>query len=471
MLSPCSSAPRRLADSVLTDKKGLIVSGLRPLLPEPNYKVRKAFAQTVITMASREYLSLEGGSMLVEFIVRQCSITKEEDERFRKATKMDADTVTPLQLRSMCDNILSLLTTTVPAMESVLWPYLLEVIVPTQYFDALSVVSKSLSHIASKKREADDEKYMIDFDKEVNLPKPVAIIPRLLVILSRPHERPNIGENVLNFLKSMGPVLHPSIGGLWDEVIPKLATYLKGVLLPFCFWFLSLTPPLKKQKKTEKSVDMATWNQNKWEDLINKLLIKTIEEVNDDEWITDLGEAMALQFQLYSAIPQQPGSGNPNHKAMLFKLLGVVLQKSTKKQFVRDKLEFMFNAVDHAVVEDRDGCAIGYGCCAASHLDIVLDKLNSVLNTDLKKKSGGLFDFLGGDSSPKEELMKCTTLLCYGHAAAKADKALIKSRLDVSILANILPLFATAKLAIVKARHNQERCVLTLLTLGSCRSA
>ena len=38
-------------------------------------------------------------------------------------------------------------------------------VVPTQYMDALGVVTKSLAHLAAKKREAEDEFYMIDFDK------------------------------------------------------------------------------------------------------------------------------------------------------------------------------------------------------------------------------------------------------------------------------------------------------------------
>ena len=76
-----------------------------------------------------------------------------------------------------------------------------------------------------------------------------------------------------------------------------------------------------------------------------KFLIKTIEEVNDDEWNIQLGEEMCNQFQLYN--------NYPTSKAMLYKCIGVVLQRSTKKSFVRDKLDYMFNAVDHNKVEDR----------------------------------------------------------------------------------------------------------------------
>ena len=53
----------------------------------------------------------------------------------------------------------------------------------------------------------------------------------------------------------------------------------------------------------EKSGDSRTWVQSKWEDYVLKLLIKTIEEVNDDEWNTQLGEEMCNQFNLYAQYP------------------------------------------------------------------------------------------------------------------------------------------------------------------------
>ena len=48
------------------------------------------------------------------------------------------------------------------------------------------------------------------------------------MILSRPFERPQLGENILAFIKAMGPVLHPAVAERWDDVIPKLTNYLKG---------------------------------------------------------------------------------------------------------------------------------------------------------------------------------------------------------------------------------------------------
>lgn len=63
----------------LEDKKGLLVSGVKPLVTnETVNSVKKALAQVVIAMASHEYLLLEGGESLVEFIIKGSAI--EEDD-------------------------------------------------------------------------------------------------------------------------------------------------------------------------------------------------------------------------------------------------------------------------------------------------------------------------------------------------------------------------------------------------------
>ena len=43
--------------------------------------------------------------------------------------------------------------------------------------------------------------------------------------------------------------------------------------------------------------------QAKWEELIVKFLVKTIEDVNDDEWTVGLCEEMTKQFPLYQGAP------------------------------------------------------------------------------------------------------------------------------------------------------------------------
>lgn len=45
-------------------------------------KVKQRFAQVIIAMAHHDYLSLEGGNLMIEFIIRQCSLQKEMQVTF-----------------------------------------------------------------------------------------------------------------------------------------------------------------------------------------------------------------------------------------------------------------------------------------------------------------------------------------------------------------------------------------------------
>ena len=49
-----------------------------------------------------------------------------------------------------------------------LWPYLLECVVPEQYTEAIGTVCRSIGHIEAKKREDGTEDFEIDYEKEGN---------------------------------------------------------------------------------------------------------------------------------------------------------------------------------------------------------------------------------------------------------------------------------------------------------------
>ncbi len=53
------------------------------------------------------------------------------------------------------------------------------------------------------------------------------------------------------------------------------------------------------------------------------------------------------------------------------------MQKSGHKEFIRTKLDVMFASVDHSNALESEGCAVGFGFCAATHVDAVLEKLQA----------------------------------------------------------------------------------------------
>jgi hypothetical protein len=62
----------------MTNKKQLLISGLRLLLNETSNRVKKNLLQVIIAMAYHDYLSLEGGHSMIEFILKQSNLQEIE---------------------------------------------------------------------------------------------------------------------------------------------------------------------------------------------------------------------------------------------------------------------------------------------------------------------------------------------------------------------------------------------------------
>ncbi|KAL5022847.1 hypothetical protein ScPMuIL_002002 [Solemya velum] len=397
------------ADEAMEDKKEVVVSGLKMLVTENNNKVKKVFAQVVIAMAHHGYLELEGGQQMVEFIVRQCALA--DDPPGKKPA--DPEYISNQSLRAMCDNILQLLTTTVPQMEPVLWPYLLELVVPEQYTEACGSVCRNLAHLASKKRENSDEDYDIEYDQQG-------------ARWRAPTNGRGRGRMWMLLMKSMSPNINGNLVETMGTVIPKKVHYFEGGNYPA--W--------------NKNFKEETWSQKNWEDLLLKMLSKTLDVVDNEEWIAEFGDMLGSHVGMYTNYSEE--------KNILYKCLGIVMRKSTKKDFVNRQLDLIFSTFRNTDQTEREGCAIAMGFAAASHLDAVLSKLESVGKTCLLQKSSGLFSFRKEKSEADPEKMKATLVLCYGFVALYSPPALLMSRMEATILRTIMPFFSNIKDVTVK---------------------
>lgn len=420
-------------DSELADRRGLIVSGVKPLVSgDTNIAVKKSLAQLIAAMAQYGYLELEGGESLVEFIVRGSAYEEPAGASAKKANP--ADVAGNKELRDICDNFLSLCVN-IPGMDGVLWPYLFEFVVNPKYSGAISVVAKVLATLGGRKRgttgSGDDESggsssddYWIDFDRLINLPKPPAIIAKLFVLICVPTRRPGQGVNIFNALRAVGPILHPSACDMWDEKIPKLISYLEEKL------------------KKSKGGNSGEWDASSWEELILRLLAETVRIANDDEWAMSLGDALCREIDVYA------GDSYMRHIAM--RLLGIVLQRVTSRDYVGSKLEFLFQTTNHAVDIERQGCANAYGFCSASHLDAILEKLQAIYPACTGKAGGGGFFSrkpVGPSYSPDA---RNTVILAYGYVASLANVSLITSRVEIHIVAVIKKYFSVPKMTITQ---------------------
>jgi len=443
-----------------------VVSGVKTLVDsEADLTVKKSLAQLIASMANENYLCLYGGEALIEFIILTSSISDEDIKKWNDANQKknkgkeanpDQIITSPEELRSMCDHILSLMTTTIPGMVDALWPYLLEPLTKPKFSSAMAVVGKCIAHISEVKRESKAANYMLDFShtSNVNLPKPPQIIARLFVLAHLPFRRGSLAEYLLKTLQHLGPMLHPNISNMWDSTIPKMIDYLEKLN--------------NGDSKSEADI-------SKWEGLVRRLLTETIKLINDDMWTIGLIDAVIGQFPLFE--------NDVGVKKVAFKMIGCLLSLINSKDHVKKILEQMMGMVNHNNDEERLGLAQGYGFCSSTHLDIVLEQQTNEIKGNLpaqktpsksEKSSGGFFSnlFGGGDKDkkpdpkdkkpdPKSSSSSSTPakgkapasgnkigtlMLTYGYITAYSKPAHITSRLEPHIITHMTPHLETTDL-------------------------
>jgi hypothetical protein len=149
-------------------------------------------------------------------------------------------------------------------------------------------------------------------------------------------------------------------------------------------------------------------------------------------------------------------------RGFAYKCIGVVLRKSKINEFVGRTLESMTMVINFQHEHERNGWAIMFGFCSATHLDIVLQRLELYLKLGEIKGpgsstggGGGLFSFR---SKPEthSDLSRATSLLAYAYVSICASLDLIVSRMETSILMGAVKIARTikeetAKLIVAKA--------------------
>ncbi|UJR27309.1 hypothetical protein I4U23_008603 [Adineta vaga] len=405
------------APSTPFDYKSLLVSSLRPTLNTATLKITKYLSQLIVAMACHGYLQLEGRRFLIEYIIRNCTypITGNDDH------KADASGAPTPDVRIMCRNILNAFSSTIEGMDEVLWPLLMEFLVSEVYTGAFGIICKALAQAGQQQIAAKKDTFWVDFDILVNLPKPNEIITRCFVLLGEPLVEETRGISILNFLRIAVTELKADLRELWDKVIPRLLQNLTN-----------------NEDDENKKFDSSNW-----QDLILKFLSKTLDVIEREDWISDIGACFVKQLPLYIKLEHERG--------FAYKCIGIVLRKSKINEFVSRTLESMTTVINFQHEHERNGWSTMFGLCSATHLDIVLQRLELYLKiADSKGSSsagggGGLFSFLGSKTETHSDLARATTLLAYAYVSIYASLELIVSRLETSILVSAVKIARTIK--------------------------
>ncbi|XP_078209027.1 maestro heat-like repeat-containing protein family member 1 isoform X21 [Callithrix jacchus] len=211
------------AAAQMEDKKPFILSSMRLPLLDTNSKVKRAVVQVISAMAHHGYLEQPGGEAMIEYIVQQCALPPEQEPEKPGPSSKDskADSVRAISVRT-----LYLVSTTVDRMNHVLWPYLLQFLIPVRFTGALTPLCRSLMHLAQKRQEAGADTFLIQYDTHASLPSPYAVTARLLVVSSSPYLGDGRGVVALRLLSVLHPNIHPLLGQHWETTVPLLLGYL-----------------------------------------------------------------------------------------------------------------------------------------------------------------------------------------------------------------------------------------------------
>ncbi|XP_053289528.1 maestro heat-like repeat-containing protein family member 1 [Pleuronectes platessa] len=398
--------------STMESKKLLILASIRHPMADHSNKVKKRVVQVISAMAHHGYLELEGGELLVRFIVQHCALP---DTYQRGERPTDPEEVTNESLRMMCDNTLHLLTTTVGRLADVLWPKLLFYLTPSQYSNATTPLCKSLIVLGNKKKTNQEPSFNIDFTQEVNLPSPQTLMIRLLVNAAFPLSSRGHGAPSLSLLQILSVNIHPNTEILWDKEIPPLLSTL--------------------EETTAQSLDKKQWNEQ-----LLKFLSKTLVTIDDDKWVCQLAAETTRYISTYNNALEE--------KSFLYQCIGVTLQQCFNKELVKKQLQEVLLTARHNDAVEREGVAMGVGLCANSHLEGTLAKLDEFGKSDAFKKSPSIFNLLKDRNDVEVEKVKSTLILCYGQVALNAPPEKILNRIDQDILRCISKHFNTKVLGI-----------------------
>lgn len=196
-------------------KRPLLVDAVRSLLDEQNLSIRKALSELIVVMASNCYLVGPAAELFVEYLVRHCALP-DQDRNDPAIPKGKLGSICPAELRAICEKGLLLLTITIPEMEHILWPFLLKMIIPRTYTDAVATVCRCISELF-KQRPSNSSNMLNECKARPDIPNAEELFARLVVLLHDPLAREQLPTQILTVLCHLAPLFPKNISLYWQD--------------------------------------------------------------------------------------------------------------------------------------------------------------------------------------------------------------------------------------------------------------
>ncbi|CAH0557118.1 unnamed protein product [Brassicogethes aeneus] len=380
---------------------------LNDLLNDPSIRVKRALVKIIVAFAIKKVLlnkecNPEGPMKYMEFILKMCC----------KQTIPKNNDLSPLEMSDIqksADNTLYMLSTSVPELENILWILLLQCFLGPVYDDAVVILLRCLTHLASKRESVGSCE---------------AAFVRCLGLLADPLPAFR-GTFILNFLRNIKPCELEGYKPVWDSKIPQLIKYL------------------------EQNYDNL--NYSEWHDLLFDFVSLLLQSVKSESFSEIIVFQSRKQLEIYNNNRyMSSGGGDLNSKQMekkfLLKCLAITLCSLNDKETVLQTLENILVNVRLNDYKELHTAGEAIGICSRSHLQIVLDKLSDIRKNVLLKKSSKFFSFIKDQKHDLDiERLRYAVIYSYSEVCNEAPAEKLLQVIESNILEYILTELAAAK--------------------------
>ncbi|XP_072703742.1 maestro heat-like repeat-containing protein family member 2B [Ciconia boyciana] len=316
-------------------------------------------------------------------------------------------------LRALCVDILGSLDVSLRGMTKLLWPRLLQYVVPAQYSGMLIPLSRCLQALVWRReragcKEEEEELDAMESQEQAQLPAPQALLARLLVVAAAPYASGERAVAALQLLQALHGRIHRALGVVWATEIPLLLQYLEG--------------------KSKSSLESA-----EWEHRVLKFLRASLEPIEDKAWTVGLSQELS----------QQLGSSAPGswEKLFLYKALGTALAACRDLRHVQGQVLRFLEETNLMELSESQGMISVVSHAAESHFHLVLDTVFSATFT-----RGWFYQTSTGwkvqrqQKMERAQVIRAALMRTYSGIALRAPKEQLLTRVDGEIMGNILRL-------------------------------
>ncbi|XP_072731086.1 maestro heat-like repeat-containing protein family member 2B [Ciconia boyciana] len=393
------------------EKLPQVVEAVRSVCNDPSAQVRRAVLEFI-----RELLSSGSQSCwawdVVGHIFNEFSRTS---GRLVAGGLFAWETAEEGALRALCMDILGSLDISLRGMTKLLWPRLLQYVVPAQYSGMLIPLSRCLRALAERQEKAEceeeeEEPDAVDSQEEAWLPSPQALLARLLVVAAAPHKSSERAVAALQLLQSLHSRIHRALGAAWATEIPLLLQYLEG--------------------KTESSLHSAEWGHH-----LLKFLRASLEPIEDKAWTVGLSKELSLQL----------GSSDPGswEKLFLYKALGTALAACQDLRHIQGQVLRFLQETIPVELSEAQGMISVVSHTAESHFHLVLDTVTMFTATFTRNwfyQNSMVWKEQRWQNMERAQASCAALMRTYSGIALRAPKEQLLTHVDKEIMGNILRL-------------------------------